>query len=33
MGQEDLERIFFGSTAEKVIRLLPCPVLCVPESI
>ena len=28
--QEDLERIFFGSTAEKVVRLLPCPVLCVP---
>ncbi len=33
MGQEDLERIFFGSTAEKVIRLLPCPVLCVPEKV
>lgn len=32
MGQEDLERIFFGSTAEKVVRLLPCPVLCVPEN-
>lgn len=25
-----LEDIFFGSTAEKVVRLLPCPVLCVP---
>ncbi len=33
MGQEDLERIFFGSTAEKVVRLLPCPVLCVPEKV
>jgi len=32
IGQEDLERIFFGSTAEKVVRLLPCPVLCVPET-
>ncbi|KPJ68247.1 MAG: hypothetical protein AMJ45_02800 [Syntrophobacter sp. DG_60] len=31
MGQEDLERIFFGSTAEKVVRLLPCPILCVPS--
>ncbi|MDL1972551.1 MAG: universal stress protein [Deltaproteobacteria bacterium] len=30
LGQRDLERIFFGSTAEKVVRLLPCPVLCVP---
>jgi nucleotide-binding universal stress UspA family protein len=29
-GQENLEHIFFGSTAEKVVRLLPCPVLCVP---
>lgn len=25
-----LDEIFFGSTAEKVVRLLPCPVLCVP---
>ena len=25
-----LEEIFFGSTVEKVVRLLPCPVLCVP---
>ena len=30
LGQRDLERIFFGSTAAKVVRLLPCPVLCVP---
>ncbi len=26
----DLNRLFFGSTAEKVVRMLPCPVLCVP---
>jgi nucleotide-binding universal stress UspA family protein len=25
-----IEEVFFGSTAEKVVRLLPCPVLCVP---
>ncbi len=29
-GRGPLEEIFFGSTAEKVVRLLPCPVLCVP---
>lgn len=29
-GAVDLDRLFFGSTAEKVIRLLPCPVLCLP---
>ncbi|MFZ5453380.1 MAG: universal stress protein [Thermodesulfobacteriota bacterium] len=29
-GQAPLEEVFFGSTAEKVVRLLPCPVLCVP---
>ncbi len=29
-GAVDLDRLFFGSTAEKVVRLLPCPVLCVP---
>lgn len=26
----DLERALFGSTAEKVLRASPCPVLCVP---
>lgn len=25
-----LEEVFFGSTAQKVVRLLPCPVLRVP---
>lgn len=29
-GRGQIEEIFFGSTVEKVIRLLPCPVLCVP---
>jgi len=29
-GKGQLDEIFFGSTVEKVIRLLPCPVLCVP---
>jgi nucleotide-binding universal stress UspA family protein len=29
-GRERMAEIFFGSTAEKVVRLLPCPVLCVP---
>jgi nucleotide-binding universal stress UspA family protein len=29
-GRGRLEELFFGSTAEKVVRLLPCPVLCVP---
>ncbi len=29
-GTVDLDRLFFGSTAEKVVRLLPCPVLIVP---
>ena len=28
--QSPIEQVFFGSTAEKVVRLLPCPVLCVP---
>jgi nucleotide-binding universal stress UspA family protein len=31
MGRSaDLERALFGSTAEKVLRSAPCPVLCVP---
>jgi len=29
-GRGPIEEMFFGSTAEKVVRLLPCPVLCVP---
>lgn len=29
-GTGDLDRLFFGSTAEKVVRMLPCPVLIVP---
>jgi len=29
-GHGPIEEVFFGSTAEKVVRLLPCPVLCVP---
>jgi nucleotide-binding universal stress UspA family protein len=29
-GRGPIEELFFGSTAEKVVRLLPCPVLCVP---
>ncbi len=29
-GKGEIDEIFFGSTVEKVVRLLPCPVLCVP---
>lgn len=29
-GRRQIDEIFFGSTAEKVVRLLPCSVLCVP---
>ena len=29
-GKGQIDEIFFGSTVEKVIRLLSCPVLCVP---
>ncbi len=31
-GTAELDRLFFGSTAEKVVRLLPCAVLCVPPA-
>ncbi|HAY22491.1 MAG TPA: universal stress protein [Desulfobacterales bacterium] len=30
-GRSEIEEVFFGSTAEKVVRLLPCPVLCIPK--
>ena len=30
-GRGEIEEVFFGSTAEKVVRLLPCPVLCIPS--
>jgi nucleotide-binding universal stress UspA family protein len=33
VGDGQLDKIFFGSNAEKVVRLLPCPVLCVPEGV
>ena len=29
-GKGQIDEIFFGGTVEKVVRLLPCPVLCVP---
>ncbi|MCX5892978.1 MAG: universal stress protein [Deltaproteobacteria bacterium] len=32
-GRGSIEQVFFGSTAEKVVRLLPCPVLCVPLTV
>jgi nucleotide-binding universal stress UspA family protein len=32
-GEGEIEEIFFGSAAERVVRLLPCPVLCVPQEI
>ena len=31
VGNGQIDKIFFGSTAERVVRLLPCPVLCVPQ--
>jgi nucleotide-binding universal stress UspA family protein len=30
MGDGQIDKIFFGSNAERVVRLLPCPVICVP---
>jgi len=33
MGNGQIDKIFFGSNAEKVVRLLPCPVLCVPQQV
>jgi nucleotide-binding universal stress UspA family protein len=32
-GSGQIEKIFFGSNAERVVRILPCPVLCVPPEI
>jgi universal stress protein A len=29
-GKGLIDEIFFGGTVDKVVRLLPCPVLCVP---
>ena len=33
MGSGHIDKIFFGSEAERVVRMLPCPVLCVPSEI
>ena len=33
MGSGQIDKIFFGSEAERVVRMLPCPVLCVPSEI
>ena len=33
VGNGQIDKIFFGSAAERVVRLLPCPVLCVPLEI
>lgn len=30
MGSGQIDKIFFGSRAERVVRMLPCPVLCIP---
>ena len=32
-GDGELDEIFFGSAAERVVRLIPCPVLCVPQEV
>jgi nucleotide-binding universal stress UspA family protein len=31
VGDGQIDKIYFGSAAERVVRLLPCPVLCVPQ--
>jgi nucleotide-binding universal stress UspA family protein len=33
VGNGQIDKIFFGSAAERVVRLLPCPVLCVPQQV
>lgn len=33
VGNGQIDKIFFGSAAERVVRLLPCPVLCVPQEL
>ena len=33
VGNGQIDKIFFGSAAERVVRLLPCPVLCVPQEV
>jgi len=33
IGIGEIDKILFGSKAEKVVRLMPCPVLCVPPEI
>jgi nucleotide-binding universal stress UspA family protein len=32
-GSGEIDEIFFGSAAERVVRLLPCPVLCIPQEV
>lgn len=32
-GNGEIDEIFFGSAAERVVRLLPCPVLCIPQEV
>jgi nucleotide-binding universal stress UspA family protein len=32
-GNGEIDEIFFGSAAERVVRILPCPVLCVPQEV
>ena len=33
VGNGQIDKIYFGSAAERVVRLLPCPVLCVPQEV